>query len=144
MVLEKYNYAKQKIEKTSFHSIESWFQNRIYLGGTKVIHLKVAPLYQFQCFHHHEWNFEKHEGSNGLTLNAWICTHTKNQKYFEKTHYQMNNLTNVASLLWFALNVKNGNSLDLLGVYGFKWFNMYVIQNNIVSILLKNENEKKQ
>jgi hypothetical protein len=33
------------------------------------------------------------------------------------------------------LNVKNGNSLDLLGVYGFKWFNMYVIQNNIVSIL---------
>jgi len=49
----------------------------------------------------------------------------------------MNNLENVASLLSFTLNVKNGNSLDLLGVYGFKWFNMYVIQNNIVSILFQ-------
>jgi hypothetical protein len=56
----------------------------------------------------------------------------------------MNNLTNVASLLCFTLNVKNGNSLDLLGVYGFKCFNMYVIQNNIVSILFKKENEKTQ
>jgi hypothetical protein len=56
----------------------------------------------------------------------------------------MNNLANVASLLWFTLNVKNGNSLDFLGVYGAKWFNMYVIQNNIVSILFQKENEKTQ
>jgi hypothetical protein len=54
----------------------------------------------------------------------------------------MNNLATVANLLWFTLNVKKWNSLDLLGVYGFKWFNMYVIQNNIVSILFQKENEK--
>jgi len=119
--VEKKKYHKTKIWKKSFDSIEKRFQTKIYLDKIKLLSLKVHPYTSFNVSiitSKNLKNKKKIQWANFKCLN--LCTYKKS-KTSENTHYQVNNLANVASLLWFTFNVKIGNYLDLLGVYGFKW-----------------------
>jgi hypothetical protein len=59
--------------------------------------------------------------------------HKQNIKNILKSPcYQIDNLANVTSLLWFIWNVEDDFFLNLSRVYAFKWFIMYVIQKIII------------
>jgi hypothetical protein len=60
-----------------------------------------------------------------------LCTNKISKTFWKSPCYQIDNLANVASLLWFIWNVEDDFFLDLWRVYAFKWFIMYVIQKYI-------------